>query len=56
MKDPKELVIERYGKIAEQNPGEKSSCCATSCCGSGSDLTTFSVVMKTGKVTIPKLI
>lgn len=42
MKDAKELVKEKYGKIVEQNHGEKSSCCVTSCCGSGSDLTTFS--------------
>jgi len=42
MKDAKELVKEKYGKIAEQNDGEKSSCCSTSCCGTGSDLTTFS--------------
>ena len=42
MKDAKELVKEKYGKIAEQSNGEESSCCGTSCCGSGPDLTTFS--------------
>jgi len=42
MKDAKELVKEKYGKLAEQSDGEKSSCCSTSCCGSGIDMTTFS--------------
>ena len=42
MKDAKELVKEKYGKIAEQSNGDRSSCCGTSCCGDGSDLSTFS--------------
>ena len=37
MKDAKELVKEKYGKIAEQSNGDRSSCCGTSCCGDGSD-------------------
>ncbi len=42
MKDAKELVKEKYGKIAEQSNGDRSSCCGTSFCGDGSDLSTFS--------------
>jgi len=42
MKDAKELVKEKYGKIAEQNNGEKSSCCGSSCCGPEIDYSVFS--------------
>jgi len=38
----KQIVKDKYGKIAEQNTEESSCCCNTSCCGSGPDLTTFS--------------
>jgi SAM-dependent methyltransferase len=42
MKDAKEIVKEKYGKIAEQNSAEKSSCCSSSCCGPQVDYTVFS--------------
>lgn len=38
----KQIVKDKYGKIAEQNTEESSCCCNTSRCGSGPDLTTFS--------------
>jgi len=38
----KKIVKEKYGKIAEQNSGEKSCCCGTSCCGPEIDYTVFS--------------
>jgi SAM-dependent methyltransferase len=42
-KDLKQIVKEKYGKIAEQSSGEKSSCCSTSsCCGPEVDYTVFS--------------
>ena len=38
MKDAKEIVKEKYGQIAGQNPlSEGSSCCGPSCCGNGAD-------------------
>jgi ubiquinone/menaquinone biosynthesis C-methylase UbiE len=41
-KDLKQIVKEKYGKIAEQSNSEKSSCCSSSCCGSQVDYTVFS--------------
>lgn len=38
----KQIVKEKYGKIAEQNTEEKSCCCGTSCCGPDVDYTVFS--------------
>jgi len=38
----KEIVKEKYGKIAEQNSAEKLSCSSTSCCGTEVDYTVFS--------------
>lgn len=38
----KQVVKEKYGKIAEQDIDEKGCCGSSSCCGSGPDLTTFS--------------
>lgn len=38
----KQIVKEKYGKIAEQNSEEKSCCCGTSCCGPDVDYTVFS--------------
>ena len=40
--DLKNIVKEKYGKIAEQSAVEKSSCCAPSCCGPEVDYTVFS--------------
>ena len=41
-KNLKEIVKEKYGKIADQ-PDKSGSCCgSTSCCGSGFDFTVFS--------------
>lgn len=40
--DLKNLVKEKYGKIALQNDGDQSSCCSSSCCGSEVDYTVFS--------------
>jgi arsenite methyltransferase len=40
--DLKQLVKEKYGKIAENSSEEKSSCCSSSCCGPGVDYTVFS--------------
>ncbi len=40
--DLKNLVKEKYGKIALQNNGEQTSCCSTSCCGPEVDYTVFS--------------
>lgn len=37
----KQIVKEKYGKIAEQNPEEKS-CCSSSCCGPEVDYSVFS--------------
>jgi ubiquinone/menaquinone biosynthesis C-methylase UbiE len=42
MKNLKEIVKEKYGKIAEQSNSEKSSCCSSSCCGPQVDYTVFS--------------
>ena len=42
MKDAKEIVKEKYGKIAEQSNTEQSSCCGPSCCGPEVDYTVFS--------------
>ena len=43
MKDAKEIVKEKYGRIAGQNLlGENPSCCGPSCCGEGADYATFS--------------
>lgn len=38
----KELVKEKYGKIAEQSDMQGSCCGSSSCCGSGPDYTIFS--------------
>jgi ubiquinone/menaquinone biosynthesis C-methylase UbiE len=38
----KQIVKEKYSKIAEQDNNEKSSCCGPSCCGSEVDYTVFS--------------
>jgi arsenite methyltransferase len=38
----KQIVKEKYGKIAEQNSEEKSCCCGPSCCGPEVDYTVFS--------------
>ncbi|MFH0842961.1 MAG: arsenite methyltransferase [Bacteroidota bacterium] len=40
--DLKEVVKDKYGKIAEQSDSEKSSCCSSSCCGPEVDYTVFS--------------
>jgi len=40
--DIKQIVKDKYGKIAEQNPEEKSCCCSPSCCGPEVDYTVFS--------------
>jgi SAM-dependent methyltransferase len=40
--DLKQVVKDKYGKIAEQKNGKQSCCCGTSCCGTGPDLTIFS--------------
>jgi SAM-dependent methyltransferase len=41
--DLKQIVKEKYGKIAEQSSNEKSSCCSSSyCCGPDVDYTVFS--------------
>jgi arsenite methyltransferase len=45
--DLKQIVKEKYGKIAEQNSNEKSSCCSSSCCGPQVDYTVFSEDYKT---------
>ncbi len=42
MKNVKDIVKEKYGKIAEQSNNEKSSCCSSSCCGPEVDYTVFS--------------
>ncbi|MBN2522529.1 MAG: arsenite methyltransferase [Bacteroidales bacterium] len=42
MKDAKELVKEKYGKIAEQSSSDQSSCCSSSCCGPQINYTVFS--------------
>lgn len=38
----KQIVKEKYGKIAEQSNPENSCCCGSSCCGSEVDYTIFS--------------
>ena len=38
----KNIVKEKYGKIAIQADNDKSSCCGSSCCGSEVDYTVFS--------------
>jgi ubiquinone/menaquinone biosynthesis C-methylase UbiE len=38
----KQIIKEKYGKIAEQNSEENSSCCGPSCCGPEVDYTVFS--------------
>lgn len=38
----KQIVKEKYGKIAGQGNSEKSSCCSSSCCGPEVDYTVFS--------------
>ena len=40
--DLKQIVKEKYGKIAEQNNSGQSSCCKSSCCGPQVDYTVFS--------------
>jgi ubiquinone/menaquinone biosynthesis C-methylase UbiE len=40
--DLKQIVKEKYGKIAEQNDSGQSSCCSSSCCGPQVDYTVFS--------------
>ena len=48
MKNAKEIVKEKYGKIAMQSGNEKSSCCSSSCCcGPEADYTVFSEDYKT---------
>jgi arsenite methyltransferase len=43
MKDAKEIVKEKYGRIAGQNLlGDNSSCCGPSCCGDDADYAVFS--------------
>jgi len=42
MKDVKEIVKEKYGKIAKQSNTGQSSCCSSSCCGPQVDYTVFS--------------
>jgi ubiquinone/menaquinone biosynthesis C-methylase UbiE len=42
MKDAKEIVKEKYGRIAEQSNTEQSSCSGPSCCGPQVDYTVFS--------------
>jgi SAM-dependent methyltransferase len=38
----KQIVKEKYGKIAERNSEEKTCCCGPSCCGPEVDYTVFS--------------
>jgi len=38
----KQIVKEKYGKIAEQNSEEKTCCCGPSCCGPEVDYSVFS--------------
>lgn len=38
----KQIVKEKYGRIAKQSNNEKSSCCSSSCCGPEVDYTAFS--------------
>jgi len=40
--DLKQVVKDKYGKIAEQNTEEKTCCCGPSCCGPEVDYTVFS--------------
>jgi len=40
--DLKQVVKEKYGKIAEQSNSGQSSCCSSSCCGPQVDYTVFS--------------
>jgi len=40
--DLKQIVKDKYGKIAEQGIDDKTSCCSSSCCGSEVDYTVFS--------------
>jgi arsenite methyltransferase len=40
--DLKQIVKEKYGKIAEQSNSGQSSCCSSSCCGPAVDYTVFS--------------
>jgi arsenite methyltransferase len=40
--DLKQIVKEKYGKIAEQSDSGQSSCCSSSCCGPAVDYTVFS--------------
>ena len=40
--DLKQVVKDKYGKIAEQNIEEKTCCCGPSCCGPQADYTVFS--------------
>jgi arsenite methyltransferase len=42
MKEAKEIVKEKYGKIAVQSNTEQSSCCGSSCCGPHLNYTVFS--------------
>jgi len=41
-RDLKNIVKEKYGKIATENGAERSSCCSSSCCGPQVDYTVFS--------------
>jgi arsenite methyltransferase len=45
--DLKQIVKEKYSKIAEQSNNEASSCCSSSCCGPQVDYTVFSEDYKT---------
>ena len=47
--DLKQIVKEKYGKIAEQSNIEKSSCNSSSCCGTDMDYTVFSENYKNRK-------
>ena len=40
--DLKQIVKEKYGRIAVESREEKSSCCSSSCCGPEMDYTVFS--------------
>lgn len=49
----KQIVKEKYGKIAGQNSEKQSCCCGSSCCGTEVDYTMFSEDYKNKKGYIP---
>jgi len=49
----KQIVKEKYGKIAGQNSDKQTSCCGSSCCGTEVDYTMFSEDYKNKKGYIP---